>query len=89
MSFKELVQLDEFREYRRREIEAGADMLKQIWISGDPQYVRGAIDMLSKIIRLPSGLTDAPETKEYINMIVSRDFAEFEARFLRKHLVDD
>jgi hypothetical protein len=89
MLFKELVQLDEFREYRRREIEAGADILKQIWIAGDPQYVRGAVDMLSKIIRLPAGFTDAPETKEFMNMIVARDFAEFEARFLRKHLVED
>ncbi len=86
MQFKELVQTEEWKEYRRREIETGADFVKQIWTHGDAQYVKGALDMLSKIIRLPDTFSDALETREFMGTLVARDFAEFEVKFLRKIL---
>jgi len=42
--------------------------------------------MLSKIIRLPEDFAKGDETKKFMQAIVTRDYALFESRFLRKHL---
>jgi len=82
----ELCQLDDFKQYRAAEIEAGIEFIQGIWSECDPQYVRGSLDMLSKILRLPERFAKTPEAQEFTRAIVSRDYAEFEAKFLRKHL---
>lgn len=82
---KELFQMEEFQKYRQRELEAGADFVQGVW-QADPQYVRGALDLLSKILRIPEEFGRTPETLKFYQAITSRDFATFEAKFLRKHL---
>jgi hypothetical protein len=86
VQFKEFVQTDEFKEYRRREIEKGAEFVKQVWTVVDTQYIRGALDMLSKIIRIPESFASGQDTKDFMGTLIARDFAEFETKFLRKHL---
>jgi hypothetical protein len=44
------------------------------------------LDLLSKIIRIPEGFAKTPETEKFYQAITSRDFAAFQAKFLRKHL---
>ena len=89
MQFKELVQLEEFRAYRQAEISAAADFLHQIWVKGDPQYIRGALDAIGKVLKVPESFAVAQETKEFVGTLINRDFADFEVKFLRKHLVEE
>ena len=85
MQIAELLQLDDFRAYRAAEIERGAEVLQGIW-SADPQYVKGALDMLSKILRVPESLAKGDKAMEFVRAVTAKDFAEFEMKYLRKHL---
>lgn len=85
MQIVELLQLDDFRAYRGAEIERGAEVLQGIW-SADPQYVKGALDMLSKILRVPESLARGKESIDFTRAVIAKDFAEFEMKYLRKHL---
>jgi hypothetical protein len=86
-----LLNQDEFKEYRKAEIGQGIEILQSMWSNPDPQYIRGALDMLSRIIRVPEGLAKTPTQKEFAELTTARDFAIFEASYLRKHLfsIDD
>lgn len=83
---KDLLNQTEFTEYRKAEIAEGIEFLKGAWSNPDPQYLRGALDMLSRIIRVPERIAKTPKTKEFAAACTARDFAEFEAGYLRQHL---
>lgn len=83
---KDLLNQTEFTEYRKAEIAEGIEFLKGVWSNSDPQYIRGALDMLSRIIRVPERIAKPPQAKEFAAACTARDFAEFEAGFLRQHL---
>lgn len=83
---KDLLVQDEFTDYRKAEIAEGIEFLKGIWSNPETAYVRGALDMLSRIIRVPERIAKTPKTKEFAAACTARDFAEFEAGYLRQHL---
>jgi hypothetical protein len=89
MEMKELFLLEEFQRYRRREIEIAAEFVKRLWGGSDPQYVRGAVDILSKILAAPEGFAKTPETKDWMQTLTARDFALFETEFLRRIITKD
>jgi len=81
---KELFLLEEFQRYRRREIEIAAEFVQRLWSGENPQYIRGAVEIVSKILSAPEGFAKAPETKEFLQTLTARDFAMFETDFLRR-----
>ncbi|OQB44152.1 MAG: hypothetical protein BWY01_01787 [Synergistetes bacterium ADurb.Bin155] len=83
---KDLLNQEEFTEYRKAEIAEGIEFLKGVWSNPETAYVRGALDMLSRIIRVPERIAKTPKTKEFAAACTARDFAEFEAGYLRQHL---
>ncbi len=88
MDFKELVQTEEFKAYRLKEIELGAHFIAKTMNGASPEYLRGALDMLSKVLKTPSEFSQwAPDTRAFMDSLVARDFALFEAKFLRRHLI--
>lgn len=89
MEMRELFLLEEFQEYRRREIEIAADFLHRIWTGGDKEYIRGAVDLLSHILTAPESYAVTPETKDHLQALNQRDFALFESKFLKRLLAEE
>lgn len=75
--------------YREMEIEAGIAMLREIW-GGDfsPDYIRGAVEMLRRIILLPHHMAATPEAKERAEALVKASFSALELKLLRRALFD-
>jgi len=71
------------RDYRQKEIAEVAGFVNDI-IKGNqhPEYFRGAVDMFRKIILLPETLC-AEEEREFIDSMMSQDFATFDIEYLR------
>lgn len=86
MEMRELFLLEEFQEYRRREIEIAADFLQGIWTDGDKEYIRGAVALLSRILAAPESYAVTDETKGHLQALDQRDFALFETKFLKRLL---
>jgi len=74
-------------QYREAEIEAGIAMLREIW-GGDfsPDYIRGAVEMLRRIILLPHHMAATPEAKERAEALVKASFSALELKLLRRAL---
>lgn len=77
----------EIQEYRQKEIEEAVILLNDIWKGKSPDYFRGVIDMLSRIVLLPKKLCQEAEM-EYIEDMVNQDFKRVEINLLRKAVRD-
>ncbi|HNT44452.1 MAG TPA: hypothetical protein PKN85_08315 [Syntrophorhabdaceae bacterium] len=75
--------------YRELEIEAGIAMLREIW-GGEfsPDYIRGAVEMLRRIIMLPQAMAATPEAKERAEALVKASFSAMELKLLRRAMFD-
>jgi hypothetical protein len=76
--------------YREIEIEAGIAMLREIW-SGDfsPDYIRGAVEMLRRIILLPQTMAATPEARDRAEALVKASFSALELKLMRRALFDN
>lgn len=90
MNLKDEVFTDNFPEYRKREIAEGARIVSLMIKNGENiDYVRGALDMLRRIINIPAQAAKLDEEKEYIRNRIDLDFAQFEIDYLRKAVRDE
>lgn len=73
--------------YRQMEIAEGAKIAEELLKGGfDPQYIRGAMEMLKKILTLPRKFAKSKESKEAAQNMVARDLKEFHAKYMRLFL---
>ena len=70
--------------YREFEIEEGAKVVEEL-LRGDfdPQYVKGNLYMLKKLLTMPLRFGKSKETKEMAQMMVKRDLKEFTSKYMR------
>ena len=82
--------IDEFSEYRKKEAEKGADVIKKI-IRDNVTHdsFMGAMEMLKSIINLPYDLAKNSVEKERVKMIKDEMMAALEAKMLRRFLEDE
>jgi len=74
----------EVEDYRLKEIEEAASFITEIWKEGHtPDYFRGAMDILERILHLPKSLCEKSE-KEFVKELVAQDFKRLEVNLLRK-----
>ena len=74
----------ELQDYRLKEIEEGASFIADIWKDREsPEYFRGAMDMLDRILHIPKSLCE-PTEKEFVSDMVAQDFKRVEMSLLRK-----
>ena len=73
--------------YRQYEIEQGAKVVEEL-LRGDfdPQYVKGALFMLKKLLQSPLKYAKSKETKDLAQMMIKRDLKEFQSKFMRLFL---
>ena len=73
--------------YRQYEIEEGAKIAEELLKGGfDPQYIKGAMEMLKKMLHLPKKWGKSKEAQEATQNMIKRDLKEFTAKYMRLFL---
>ncbi len=75
--------------YRQQEIEEGAKIAEELLRGGhDPQYIKGAMEMLKKLLQLPNKWSKgkSKETQEAARNMIKRDLKEFTAKYMKLFL---
>lgn len=90
---QELLLSDEFKRYRKAQINEIAKYISSMFVSNFNEHssheIKGALDMARKIIQLPTTFTLAQDMKQRIKAEIAEDFKEFETKFIRSHLIDE
>ncbi len=74
----------DFEEYRKAEMRIGAEFIHEMWKNAsDPAYIRGATEMLRKIIRLPVEMGGTEEERAKGKSLIAQAYTEVESRLLR------
>ena len=82
-----LINNSDVARYRQYEIEEGAKIVEELLKGGlDPQYIKGAMEMLKKLLHLPIKWSKSKETKEAARNMVARDVKEWHSKFMRLFL---
>ncbi len=84
----------EFEKYRVLEIEEGVLILRELALSlpnPSPDYFRGAIYMLKRIINLPMKMVpvENQSQKKQAEILKAKAFDTFEAKMMRKFVLED
>jgi hypothetical protein len=79
---------DEFSDYRKVEIAQGAGFLANtLWADEvNKDYLKGALDMLRFIIRIPMDYAVTEEAQENMKTLVARDLGIVEGMILKKYV---
>ena len=85
--------LEEFQDYRTKEAELGAKVFHQMILGNvSTEYLKGAVDMLKKVINLPVDLASGPgatkEQKERAQVLAVTMLDALEAKMMRRSLSD-
>ena len=89
MQIEELLQDENFQEYRKREMGEALDLLRGEWGGKRPEYWQGVMDLLNRIVNLPGKIAKSPGLKEFAEIEKARTFASFEVGVLRKAVFAD
>jgi hypothetical protein len=86
--------LEELQEYRAKEAELGAKVFHQMILGNvTPEYMKGAVEMLKKVINLPvdmaSGHGASKEQKERAQVLAVQMLDALEAKMMRRSLTED
>jgi len=81
----------EFEKYREMEIEEGIQALRQFMMDGSSEYLRGSMDMLKRIIKVPMKIipTNNESQKQQAEILAAKAFDAFEAKIMRKFILED
>ena len=87
MGKQDLIFSDKFSDYRKAELNEAGKMIEDLFKDSiDPVYVKGALDMLRRIITIPVKFAGSKEAEEMASIMIKKDFNEFKARFIRSFL---
>lgn len=74
---------NELKEYRKHEIKEAVSLINGIWKGKSPEYLKGVIDMFSRMLLLPKKLCRKDEL-EFIENMVTQEFKSVEIDLLRE-----
>jgi len=81
---------DDLTEYRTLELIAAIPFVKDLLKNeSNPDYVRGAMAMLKKIMSMPVSLAKSPEQKEIAQVLTAKAMELFEKKLLRAVVEDE
>ncbi len=81
---------EELIEYRTLELIAAIPFVKDLLKNeSNPDYVRGAMAMLKKILAMPVSLAKSPEQKEVAQQLTVKAMELFEKKLLRTVMEDE
>lgn len=81
----------EFERYRVAELEEGLSVLKMALDNPNPEYLKGAMDMLKRVINLPPKLVPKENESRRIQAqaLKAKAIAVFESKLLRMFVESD
>ena len=87
MSKQDIIFSKEFSIYRQAEFDEAGKMVGDLFkSSADPMYIKGALDMLRRIINIPVKFAGSKEAEELARMMIEKDFNDFKAKFIKGFL---
>jgi ATP-dependent phosphoenolpyruvate carboxykinase len=90
MGNREWLLSNDFAEYRREEVKAGAVFFRNILMSPhNSDYLRGMADMLRAIIKIPKEIAQTEEEQQSAEAMVAVAFKEVEMTVYRSVLMGD
>ena len=90
MSLQELLFDNDFSKYRKMEIEEGVKIANDL-MKGNfgPDYAKGALTMLKRILMLPKGLAKTDKAQNQAAALIERDLAEFNGSLVKVFVMDN
>ena len=87
MSKAELLLSDDFRAYRVKELEEGANVVRE-FLQGKctPDYARGGLEMLKRILLIPKKFELGKKQMENIDLAVQKEFDEFHFQMVKRFM---
>ncbi len=86
---RELLFSDGFALYVKLQAEAGAKFAAEIWRKDvSPEYVRGVMEGISKMLKVASDQATAKEDKERLQALQGAAFKSIEVNFAREMVGD-
>lgn len=81
----------EFEKYRVLEIEEGVLMLREMIKEESPEYFRGAMEMLQRIMTIPMKMVSPSSEPQKIQakILKYKAFDTFEVKMMRKFVLED
>ena len=81
--WKRLFQTDDFRDYRKKQVECVGKML---WDKLSGTELKDQMAMATRLLRLPETMTNDKELKEYLDMQMVEDTANLTRYLMRKFI---
>ena len=90
MSKADLLLNDDFRAYRKKELEEGLILVREL-LDGKttPDYAKGVLDMLKRIILIPKGFTMTDKQRKKVDLLVLKDYDEFHFGLVKRFLDEE
>ena len=82
---QEMFQSEEFRRYRKAVLEEAVAYLSGMVWDGNPE-LKGALEMLRRIIKLPIKLTG---NELLASNLIQEDIKDFQMRFIKNHIAEE
>ena len=90
MSKADLLFNDDFRAYRKKELEEGLAIARELMNGkATPEYANGALTMLKKIILIPMGFEMGPKQRQKLNLLIQKDFDELHFGLVKRFLDEE
>jgi len=90
MSKADLLFNDDFRAYRKKELEEGLMLIREL-LDGKctPDYVKGVLDMLKKIILLPKNFAMSDKQRKKVDLLIAKDYDELHFGLVKRFLDEE
>ncbi|MFH1641046.1 MAG: hypothetical protein ABIA66_03675 [Candidatus Omnitrophota bacterium] len=76
-----------FSEYRQAEIKEASKIVADMFHdNANPEYIKGALALMNKILHLPGKYAYSEEAKIKAQELIEKSIKAFEADFIRIHL---
>jgi len=81
---------EELMQYRAMEMVAAIPFIRDLLNNNtNPDYIRGAMGMIKKILAMPNALAKTPEQKEIAQQLTTKTMELFEKKLLRAVVEDE
>lgn len=81
---------EDLEEYRRREIEEAVLFAGELYRGKiEPEYFKGAMEMLKRIVMIPAKMARSDEEKKRAEMLVAQALDEYSGRMAKKILTEE
>lgn len=86
MDWKEVLLTDDFKAYRKKQVEEAVRLVDAELKNASPEYLKGLLDMAARIIKLPSRLIKDEKLDTELNKLTMEDLTDLAVGLVREKL---